>query len=73
MSKCFVILGDKTTHNSKVISVSSMMVINGKKVVLIGDKAHCHTACRILYGVIKYEPDRYPFKYYRHYPKSLSA
>ncbi|WP_411172398.1 hypothetical protein [Enterobacter hormaechei] len=49
------------------------MVINGKKVVLIGDKAHCHTACRILYGVIKYEPDRYPFKYYRHYPKSLSA
>ncbi|MEQ5341702.1 PAAR domain-containing protein [Enterobacter hormaechei] len=73
MSKCFVILGDKTTHNSKVISVSSMMIISGKKVVLIGDKARCHTACRISYGVIKHEPDRYPFKYYRNYSESLSA
>ncbi|XHI08358.1 hypothetical protein ACFC2A_06835 [Enterobacter hormaechei] len=49
------------------------MIINGKKVVLIGDKARCHTACRILYGVIKHEPDRYPFKYYRNYSGSLSA
>ncbi|OMQ24590.1 PAAR domain-containing protein [Serratia oryzae] len=41
MSKGFVLLGDKTTHGGEVISVSSTMVVNGKKVALIGDKISC--------------------------------
>lgn len=38
MSKGFVLLGDKTTHGGEVISASSTMIVNGKKVALIGDK-----------------------------------
>ncbi|EAA1959733.1 PAAR domain-containing protein [Escherichia coli] len=39
--KGIVVLGDKTTHGGQVISVSSSMVINGKKVALVGDKINC--------------------------------
>lgn len=38
MSKGFVLLGDKTTHEGQVLSASSTMIVNGKKVALIGDK-----------------------------------
>ncbi|MEC5345308.1 PAAR domain-containing protein [Brenneria populi] len=41
MSRSFVLLGDKTTHGGQVISASSTMVINGKKVALVGDKVSC--------------------------------
>lgn len=38
MSKGFVLIGDNTTHGGQVISASSTMVVNGKKVALVGDK-----------------------------------
>ena len=41
MSKGFVLLGDKTTHGGLVLSASSTMIVNGKKVALIGDKVSC--------------------------------
>jgi len=41
MSKGFVLLGDKTTHGGQVISASSTMIVNGKKVALIGDMVNC--------------------------------
>ncbi len=41
MSKGFVLLGDKTTHGGSIISASSTMVVNGKKVALIGDEVSC--------------------------------
>ncbi|WP_332628293.1 PAAR domain-containing protein [Citrobacter sp. ESBL3] len=41
MSKGFVLLGDKTTHGGEVISASSTMIVNGKKVALIGDMVSC--------------------------------
>ena len=41
MFKGLVLLGDKTTHGGAVISASSTMIVNGKKVALIGDKVSC--------------------------------
>ncbi len=41
MAKGFVLLGDKTSHGGEVISVSSTMLINNKKVALIGDMISC--------------------------------
>lgn len=41
MSKGFVLLGDKTTHGGEVISASSTMIVNAKKVALVGDKISC--------------------------------
>ncbi|MDK9605694.1 PAAR domain-containing protein [Lelliottia wanjuensis] len=41
MPKSFVLLGDKTTHGGSVISATSTMVVNGKKVALVGDKVSC--------------------------------
>ncbi len=41
MSKGFVLLGDKTTHGGEVMSASSTMIVNGKKVALIGDEITC--------------------------------
>lgn len=41
MSKGFVLLGDNTTHGGEVISASSTMIVNAKKVALIGDKISC--------------------------------
>ncbi len=41
MSKGFVLIGDNTTHGGQVISASSTMVVNGKKVALVGDKVSC--------------------------------
>ncbi|WP_145567082.1 PAAR domain-containing protein [Yersinia aleksiciae] len=41
MPKGFVLLGDKTTHGGSVISASSTVVVNGKKVALIGDEVSC--------------------------------
>ncbi len=41
MSKGFVLLGDNTTHGGKVISASSTMIVDGKKVALVGDMVSC--------------------------------
>ncbi|HEY2451188.1 MAG TPA: PAAR domain-containing protein [Scandinavium sp.] len=41
MSKGFVLLGDKTTHGGSVISASSTMIVNDKKVALVGDMVSC--------------------------------
>lgn len=41
MSNGFVLLGDKTTHGGQVISASSTMIVNSKKVALVGDKIMC--------------------------------
>lgn len=41
MSKGFVLLGDKTTHGGSVISASSTMIVQGKKVALVGDMVSC--------------------------------
>ncbi len=41
MSKGLVLLGDKTTHGGKVISASSNITVNGKKVALVGDMVSC--------------------------------
>ena len=41
MSNGLVLLGDKTTHSGNVISASSNIIINGKKVALVGDKVSC--------------------------------
>ncbi len=41
MPKGFVLLGDKTNHGGEVISVSSTMIVNNKKVALVGDKIMC--------------------------------
>lgn len=41
MSKGFVLLSDNTTHGGEVISASSTMIVNAKKVALIGDKISC--------------------------------
>jgi len=41
MSRGFVLLGDKTTHGGKVISATSTMIVNGKKVALVGDMVSC--------------------------------
>lgn len=41
MSQGFVLLGDKTTHGGEVISASSTMIVNGKRVALVGDLVSC--------------------------------
>ncbi|EKS7793740.1 PAAR domain-containing protein [Edwardsiella piscicida] len=54
MSKGFVLIGDKTTHGGQLIFASSTMVVNGKKVALVGDKVSCpkegHTINAIIEG-----------------------
>lgn len=41
MSQGFVLLGDKTTGGGEVISASSTMIVNGKRVALVGDEVRC--------------------------------
>ncbi|MDF7628800.1 PAAR domain-containing protein [Erwiniaceae bacterium L1_55_4] len=41
MAKGVILLGDKTSHGGQVISASSTMIVNGKKVALIGDEVSC--------------------------------
>lgn len=41
MSNGVVLLGDKTSHGGKVISASSSMTVDGKKVALVGDLVSC--------------------------------
>lgn len=41
MSKGIIRLGDSTSHGGTVISVSSTMVIDGKKAALVGDLVSC--------------------------------
>ncbi|WLI76915.1 PAAR domain-containing protein [Kosakonia sp. H02] len=61
MSKGFVLLGDKTTHGGAVISASSTMVVNGKKVALVGDKVSCpkdgHGTNTIIEGSTEWSSD----------------
>lgn len=57
MSKGFVLLGDKTTHGGDVISASSTMIVNGKKVALIGDKISCPKERHGINTIIEGSPD----------------
>ncbi|QBH96223.1 PAAR domain-containing protein [Limnobaculum zhutongyuii] len=41
MSKGIIRLGDRTTHGGNVITATSTMVMDGKKVALIGDLVDC--------------------------------
>jgi uncharacterized Zn-binding protein involved in type VI secretion len=41
MDKGFVLLGDRTSHGGIVISASSTIIVNGKKVALVGDLINC--------------------------------
>lgn len=61
MSKGFVLLGDKTSHGGEVISASSTMVVNSKKVALIGDEISCpvegHGTNQIIEGSSEWSSD----------------
>ncbi|MNG06008.1 PAAR motif protein [compost metagenome] len=61
MSKGFVLLGDKTTHGGEVISASSTMIVNGKKVALVGDMVSCpkkgHGSNPIVEGSLEWSSD----------------
>ncbi len=61
MPKGFVLLGDKTTHGGSVISATSTMVVNGKKVALICDEVSCpvtgHGTNSIVEGSSEYSSD----------------
>jgi len=57
MSKGFVLLGDNTTHGGEVISASSTMIVNGKKVALIGDKISCPKEGHGINTIIEGSPD----------------
>lgn len=41
MSNGLVLLGDKTTHGGQVISASSNITVDGKKIALVGDLVSC--------------------------------
>lgn len=41
MSRPFILLGDKTTHDGKVVSASSTLFIDGQPVALVGDRVNC--------------------------------
>lgn len=55
MVKGGVLFGDKTTHGGQVISASSNITVNGKKVALVGDMVSCpvsgHGVNPILEGI----------------------
>jgi uncharacterized Zn-binding protein involved in type VI secretion len=57
MSKGFVLLGDKTTHGGQVLSASSTMIVNGKKVALIGDKVSCPKEGHGVNAIIEGSPE----------------
>ncbi|MCT8248194.1 PAAR domain-containing protein [Proteus vulgaris] len=41
MNKNIILLGDKTSHGGIVITATSDLIINGKKVAKVGDKVNC--------------------------------
>lgn len=57
MSKGFVLLGDKTTHGGQVISATSTMLVNGKKVALLGDKISCPMPFHGVNAIIEGSPE----------------
>jgi uncharacterized Zn-binding protein involved in type VI secretion len=61
MSKGFVLLGDKTTHDGAVISASSSVIVNGKKAALVGDMVSCpvegHGTNPIVEGSLEWSSD----------------
>ncbi|GEM_PF-5597052 len=57
MSKGFVLIGDNTTHGGQVISASSTMVVNGKKVALVGDKVNCPKEGHGINAIIEGSPE----------------
>ncbi len=57
MSKGFVLLGDKTTHGGEVISASSTIVVNGKKVALVGDEINCPIEGHGVNAIIEGSPE----------------
>ncbi|MGV8916510.1 MAG: PAAR domain-containing protein [Pseudomonas sp.] len=64
MFKGFVLFGDKTTHGGEVISASSTMIVNNKKVALIGDQVSCpipgHGVNAIVEGSLEWISDGKP-------------
>lgn len=57
MSNGFVLLGDKTTHGGEVISASSTMIVNNKKVALVGDKVSCPKEGHGINAIIEGSPE----------------
>jgi uncharacterized Zn-binding protein involved in type VI secretion len=57
MSKGFVLLGDSTTHGGQVISASSTMIINGKKVALLGDQISCPLIGHGINAIVEGSPE----------------
>jgi uncharacterized Zn-binding protein involved in type VI secretion len=57
MSKSFVLIGDDTTQGGQVISASSTMVVNGKKVILVGDKVSCPKDGHGINAIIEGSPE----------------
>lgn len=57
MSKGFVLICDDTTHGGQVISASSTMVVNGKKVALVGDKVNCPKEGHGINAIIEGSPE----------------
>lgn len=57
MSKGFVLLGDSTTHGGQVISASSTMIVNGKKVALMGDQISCPMIGHGINAIVEGSPE----------------
>ncbi|QEW33873.1 PAAR domain-containing protein [Erwinia billingiae] len=57
MSKGFVLLGDSTTHGGQVISASSTMIVNGKKVALMGDQISCPLIGHGINAIVEGSPE----------------
>ena len=57
MSQGFVLLGDKTTGGGEVISASSTMIVNGKRVALVGDEVRCPLPGHGVNPIVEGSPD----------------
>ena len=51
MAKRLIVSGDITTHGGRVIAGSSMMIVDGKPVALVGDLVSC-SKCNGVYPII---------------------
>jgi len=58
MSNGLVLLDDKTTHGGYVISASSNMTVDGKRVALVGDKVSCPVNGHGTNSIIEGSPQR---------------
>ncbi|ENR0772260.1 PAAR domain-containing protein, partial [Escherichia coli] len=58
MVKGVVLFGDKTTHGGQVISASSNITVNGKKVALVGDMVSCPVSGHGVNPILEGMPQR---------------